>query len=91
MTHHKKKDYDDCAEPRKTIPKEPRNMTGAGGMMHATIHVIDSPHEMRGKVHHRGDEDVRVARNYGLTRAESALPYMLASKNPAAIRTTGFE
>lgn len=79
----------DTAEPRRTIPKEPRPMNGADGVMHTTVHLVGSPHETRGKVFHRGDADVKT-RN-GLTREQSAQPYLLASKNPMAIRTTGFE
>jgi hypothetical protein len=84
------KKFKDTPEPRRTIPKEPAPMNGAGGVLHTTVHLMASPHEARGKVHHRGDDDVRVG-NYGLTAAQSAQPYMLASKDPNNIRTTGFE
>lgn len=76
----KHKTEKDCAEPRSTIPK----MKEEKGMMHARIypgHAAPvgggSPYE-----HHKAPAGRDMTKG---------LPRLLASKDPLAIRTTGFE
>lgn len=76
----KHKEEKDCAEPRSTIPK----MKEEKGMFHARVYpgkaasvAGGSPYEHRMAP---GGRDMT-----------KGLPRLLASKDPMAIRTTGFE
>ena len=76
----KHKANDDCAEPRGTIPK----MREEKGMFHARIYPGKAS-----SVHGGSPYENRMAPT-GRDMANGQ-PRLLASKDPMAIRTTGFE
>jgi hypothetical protein len=70
----------DCAEPRSTIPK----MKEEKGMMHARIYPGQATSVNNGSPY----ENRKAPSFPDMTKG---LPRLLASSNPLAIRTTGFE
>lgn len=73
-------------EPRVTIPKMPDMSEGRDGMLHARIY----PGKVAGAAGSPYNGAKRVA-DSDREMAMKARPYLEASKDPMAVRTTGFE